>query len=373
MIKVLKKIFYLFLIICYATIQSTQALKRPKKWHDCVTIPYPGTLASEVQFSKYVDSKTGIITSTNEHAVCSKSLPLWTNVFIPSPLKEIRLLNNNRDSLTSFSPLKQMGTSNSISYSLASHFLYVADWITLQLIKNSYKKQGISVNYMPTKKDTLSLNGHYVSLNHYALGDITEHTKRYQEAQQAHPNSPTILAGVSRGAMTTYRAHAKNRYPNVKLVILEGCPDSLPHVIEERFWWIKPYILRQYIYRKLFSFTLHSPDEPSPLDAVKDFPLDTPVAFISSKKDTEVPFACTHNLVNAQVRNGHKEVYFLVLEHSSHTGYMMDNEADKRKYHLFMKALHHKYSLQKELCTWESAAEKEEANNILRAAHVHLS
>ena len=164
-----------------------------------------------------------------------------------------------------------------------------------------------------------------------------------------------------------------NNYNNIRLVTLEGCGDNLSNLVDNRFWYI-PTLgidLRQKLYRLITTtFTHHKPDGISPLDVVNEFPHDIPVAFISSKIDTEVPFKNTENIVAALKKSGHPNIHFLVLNNSSHNGYMMDDSVDREKYLLFMKALYHTLRIQPELASFNSPEEYEKAMRILAESKV---
>ncbi len=117
--------------------------------------------------------------------------------------------------------------------------------------------------------------------------DSNEWVARYCEAWA--PKEPVIFFGVSRGALVTFKKAyflAKTEVP--KLVILEGCPDSIPNVIEARYG----SIIGGAIEWALQLFTRYNAKRArlnSALSCVDDFPRDVPVAFITSEKDTTVP------------------------------------------------------------------------------------
>jgi hypothetical protein len=126
---------------------------------------------------------------------------------------------------------------------------------------------------------------------------------------------------------------------------LEGCFDSLDGLAPVRWPWlyrIGGFSLASSILEKMTSYERSG---ISPISSVAKFPQDVPVLFITSKVDREVPYVCAEHLAKALVQAGHKQVYFLSLNHSSHVGYMCDDKDDKALYEKVVHALYQKLNL----------------------------
>jgi hypothetical protein len=91
--------------------------------------------------------------------------------------------------------------------------------------------------------------------------------------------------------------------------------------------------------------TSHIHNGHSPISLVDSFPEGIPAVFITSKLDRSVPPEGTIKLAKKLAERKKNDVYLLVLEASSHSGYMMDNPEDAKKYLSFMHALYKKYEL----------------------------
>lgn len=343
---------------------QTLAPKIPSHPTSCVTIAYPGMFGTEAQFSKYVDG--AIKTSTNEIAECKRALALWSCVFAGSPLPEIRPLPDTERLLVSWKPQAISKALLKLSFNK----------LTASIARIRFWQQAVHITKAPHKKDTYSLNGYYINPRLFNLGqerDIAQHKKRVAEAESIYGSAPKILTGISRGAFTTCTAVVHNTYTNVRLVMLEGCGDTLANVIDNSFWWVQTKRMRQFLYKKITAiFTEYKLDGISPAQVAEQFPHHIPVAFISSRRDSVVPYTTTKNLVEKFKAAGHPQIYFLTLEHSSHAGYMMDNAQDREKYQLFTKALYHTLDIQPELATFDSPEQKEKAMKILRESRVSL-
>jgi len=240
----------------------------------------------------------------------------------------------------------------------------VSSWISLcnplvgfsVLWKNIYfmitsldrRKYGVYIENVSPEE---SVCGHYSRLSAVNFAqdrDLSNHKRKFDACAQIYPNIPKILYGVSRGAATTFRACAQRAddYADVRLVILEGCFDNVSHNLKARFPTLCSFTGVHYLmHETLTLITSYKKDGGSPLDDVARFPKNLPVAFITSEADDVVPAECTKELVAALVKAGHKEVYFLRLKASSHSKYMMDNEADAAAYQYFVHALYKKYNL----------------------------
>jgi dienelactone hydrolase len=189
-----------------------------------------------------------------------------------------------------------------------------------------------------------SLCAHMVRVNQINLGqeqDLAEHKKRIEACKKAYPESGIVLYGVSRGALTTATAYAQEQYEGVKAVVLEGCPSSIPDVINTNHGALILGLYEKYIQR----ICAHDPEGISALACIEKFPKRTPVLFITSDKDKVVPSACTKRLAQKLADAGHEDVYCVVLKNSSHIGYCWDDPADAKNYQNTVHAFYKKYGI----------------------------
>ena len=171
--------------------------------------------------------------------------------------------------------------------------------------------------------------------------DSDEWVARYSEAWV--PKEPVICFGVSRGALVTFKnAYFLAKIEVPKLVILEGCPDSIPDVIEARYGSVIGGAIEWAL--QLFTrYNAKRARQNSALSCVDDFPRGVPVAFITSEKDTTVPARNTLRLVDALIQSGHKQVHLLVLKHADHNSYITGHPEDREEYIEFVKDLRARY------------------------------
>jgi hypothetical protein len=289
------------------------------------TVFYQGVLASQTQAAKYTGSR-GFIATTGEHVISSKAIDIIADVWVKPEIDEIVPLAYHNQGWFGISPL---------------------DAMCVLFRRGVHKGHGITVAGSPNILLTHTLNGHRVHFSKISLAqelDLDNHQRRYDACVQECPDADCILFGVSKGAATTFHAHAAHQYQHVKLTMLEGCFDSLSHVFEARFFLLPP-TMRQLLYRMGSKCTNHNPDGIAPIDMADQFPKEAPVAFITSKTDRIVPAVCTRNIAQKLVDTGHPCVYLLELNNSSHSRYMMDNDEDRNNYQNFVHALYKKYEL----------------------------
>ncbi|MBA3661072.1 MAG: hypothetical protein H0W64_05070 [Gammaproteobacteria bacterium] len=187
--------------------------------------------------------------------------------------------------------------------------------------------------------------------------DMQSHRKKYDSwVEKKDKTAGLILWGVSRGTAATFCAYAKEHYPPVRLVVLEGAIDSVSEVLPRRVANVfkSEYMTRQvtaalnlgFRFFNRWNLIQYSPDGPSPLKSVGNFPEGTPVVFITSKTDAVVPCVNTERIAQALANQGKNEVFLLKLERSSHPRYMYDNQEDRDNYEAFIHAIYKKYNLQ---------------------------
>lgn len=327
----MKRIIYSS-FVCLFLFSNMHSMTTQTKWviqegsRPVKTIFYQGMLASQVQAVKYM-GPDGFIATTGEHVACDKAIDIIADVWVKPEIDEI-------------CPLAYGNNNFSI-------FTAPIDTICGFLVRKEAKGYGITLSSNPDAMPTHTFNGHRVYFGKISLGqklDLDNHQRRYNACTQGHPDADYILFGVSKGAASTFCAHAEHQYKNVKLAVLEGCFDSLSHIVEERLSWLS-HRMQHCVYHTGSKFTSHNPNGIAPVDMVHQFPKETPVAFITSKADTLVPVVCTKNIAQKLVDAGHPRVYLLELERSSHPRYMMDDEEDKNNYQNFVHALYKKYEL----------------------------
>jgi len=295
------------------------------------TIYYQGIKESQVQCSKYTGSR-GFITTTGEYVVCTRSIDVIHRPYIGHEIDEI-------------SPRVSFWSLWKKKWSLWNFCSY----LFFHISHSKNEEYGIVVTPACQEQLSHTIMGHSLDLTKVNLGqdgDVKNHHSKHVRAVQDYgPDHPKIFYGVSRGAATTFNAMAKHKYENVRLVVLEGCFDSLDGLISA--YWPTLYALGFFnlMYPIVEMVTSYKRTGMSPITMVEDFPQEVPVLFISSEIDIVVPHECTKRLAQALVKAGHKQVYFLSLKNSCHVGYISDDEQDKILYQQVVHALYKKLGL----------------------------
>jgi hypothetical protein len=185
---------------------------------------------------------------------------------------------------------------------------------------------------------------HAIRLSQLNIGqqiDVLNHQKRLKDADAS--GEPLICFGVSRGAMTTFISLALNPPPsNVKLVILEGSPDSIPNVLQARYGKFFGNIA-EIVISAVTRYHMMRARTHSALSLVDSFPKDLPIAFITAEQDVAVPPTNTLRLAEALKQAGHQQVHILVLKHASHDSYVTGHPDDRRRYFEVVTELRKKY------------------------------
>ncbi len=302
------------------------------------TIFYQGMSSSQTQAAKYTGLH-GFKATSGEHVYSTKAIDIIKDVWVKPEIDEVNLAPIKRNWKSLFFQPKNL------AYNMWQR--------GLELISGTANKMyGVQVK-KSTQESGHTVASHSVIISKINIaqgGDLASHRRRVDACEQELKDSDNMWMGVSRGAATTFQSaaalHKENFLNNTKLITLEGCFDTVEHVLRERHPWLlkSDYALNvtTKILEKITSFKRNG---PSPLKAVQDFPKHIPVAFVTSLKDREVPAACTRNLVKKLVAAGHKNVYLLELKNSSHPRYMIDDENDKLMYLRFMHALYKCYNL----------------------------
>jgi hypothetical protein len=323
----------------YAILRQAQD-ERSREWIlpeniDVPTVFFPGMgCCFFTQIARYTGPE-GFITPLGEHVYCTRGI---------HTIKNPCLIDAESDEIEHQKPIQSwLALWNPF---MAFNVIWKNYYFTITSLDRL--KYGVKVENVSNRE---SVRGHYspFSATNFAQHrDIQNHKRKYDACTKAHPETPKILYGVSRGAATTFRACALHghTYDDVRLVILEGCFDNVPHNLKARFPMVCAVPgLYTLCHDLLSKVTCYKKDGGSPLDDVERFPKHLPVAFIASEADRVVPSECTKDLVQALVNAGHQEVYFLRLKASSHSKYMMDNPQDAADYQHFIHALYKKYNL----------------------------
>ena len=256
------------------------------------TIYYQGMNSSQTQGSKYTGGHGFISPTSGEHVVCNKAIDIVQNLHVNPEIDEVLPAPSYRNWKKLLLQPSQLITNlwqcSHESVARISHYL---NGIRVKQISPSKAAQTVAAHSLIISK-----------MNIAQEGDLANHAKRVASFYEAKPNSDAILMGVSRGAATTFQAAARYNKDNaanlaaVKLILLEGCFDSVEHVMRERHPWLFKYDCCMNALEKVASKIIaFKKDGTAPIKMVKDFPKHIPVAFITSKIDKEVPAVCTKN------------------------------------------------------------------------------
>jgi hypothetical protein len=286
----------------------------------CDTLFFQGITTSQSQVLKYVGNQK-IKATTGQIMWCTGCNNLMPLRVIYKPHIGVEVSDVNLKTFNTYhsylNPVKIIGSA--ITWSLDWHFGY---HFTL-----------------PIPPNMESLAFHTPNLSQISIGqecDMQSHRKKYDSwLAEKDKTDGLILWGVSRGTAATFCAFANERYPEVKLVVLEGAIDSIQHVLPNL---VANFIPTQFLSRHITSaitsgfsffktrnFMQYDPQGPSPLKSVSSFPEGIPVVFISSKKDKIVSWENTERIAKKLAEKGKNDVYLLTLQHSEHPSYMFDD------------------------------------------------
>lgn len=288
-----------------------------------------GLNASELQAGKYIPEFTASTDEVIKRAPDKGITVLQEPVSAPN-FAEIRLRNNHDKLINPLTCFKRA----IYAFARYAHLKYY----------------GVYVDKMLTK--TNSLAGYWVNPFALNIGQeqdvaILENTynKHINEQRNLHPDKEigVVCYGASRGAATTFNFLAKHKPVHAKIAVLEGCFDSVEHVLQNRYGLLASIFGASRLGKFLSCLCKYRPHGLSPINLVAEFPKDVPVLFITSRKDREVPMECTLELVDRLRKTGHHDVHLLILEHSSHPAYMYDHPEDTLKYAQAVHAFYKKY------------------------------
>lgn len=166
--------------------------------------------------------------------------------------------------------------------------------------------------------------------------DVQQNIRTIEQCIKDYPNKKIVLFGCSRGAATVVTTLAnlnKDLLSHIALAIVEAPFDTVENVVNASSYI--PSLGMFYLRR----FTKYEDKQQSPFDAVNgNFPVDIPIAFVTSKVDDRVPVENTMRLINVLNEKGHKKLHHLMLEDKHHSLMFMDD-----KYVEFVKELYEMY------------------------------
>lgn len=270
-----------------------------------------GLYAGEVQLGKYVKK---FISSSNEEISNGYGVDIINNSVSSAIYNEIVLYNG-----FTFNPFK-----------LIQYFY----------LKMHQRKHRVVVNY----NNKLSMWAHsidYRKINFGQSDDIATLQNIYNQHVQKYPNTKIIMYGVSRGAATVFNWLSKNKnqidLTMIKGVILEGVYDDIRNIFPLQWWYnLSGRICNFFGYNNVCDYLLehitkYRFDGESPLKSVSEYPDNLPTLIITSKEDDVIPHSSTLNLYNEIVKNN-KKCSIVILDKSTHSEYMYNNDSDKTKY-----------------------------------------
>lgn len=156
--------------------------------------------------------------------------------------------------------------------------------------------------------------------------------------QSNEPNS-MVLYGNSRGAATVFNFMAteyqKKADKRIRAIVLEGCFDAVRYVT-----WLNPFLSLLPHYEPMGISPI---DEPIIKKFVEVCMLNSiSVLCVTSRIDRIVPYENTKKLCMKLIEAGLKNFYLVVLQHSGHTGYMIDDKNDIQRYKRSVHAFYQK-------------------------------
>ena len=175
-------------------------------------------------------------------------------------------------------------------------------------------------------------------------GDVALHRTLVQQAVTDAPHKRLVLFGTSKGAATTLVSMAdmpSELRAHIALVILEAPFDSVESLVPDTYGpWLGAGVLQF-----LTSCTSFQRNQTTPLAAADAFPLDVPVAFVTSEIDKVVPEAHTQPLIAKLHERKHPHLHELRLKHSHHHILSRSHPEDTARYLNFVNNLYEQYIL----------------------------
>lgn len=268
----------------------------------------------------------------------------------------ISVLHADQTTSVNFSEIimpNESGHQQASWFKSPAHFLAATyNAIVSQRMARYDMYENVKISPATTVNDVSKNNIDHTKINLAQEADIEALSLAYDMHVERFPDVPIVMYGVSRGAATTLRfmttVYLTKKIKLVKAVVLEGCFDSIEHLLREKFAPLVNAIPGSFPFiKKMFSvvFPSHDFDGPSPIQNAANFPLDIPILFITSKEDHLVPAVCTKTLYNKLLETGHKDAYLVELEKSSHPRYCNEDKEDVQKYQEAVMAFYEQYEI----------------------------
>lgn len=320
------------LVFLFPALHAFQKESPPTNWvrplgQDSGVVFVQGADNSLAQAAMYMVGSSFVTPYTQEIVSCTKGITIFKNVCVDPELPEVELAS--REPMSAFEacmhPIKALEQGNSRKQ-------YASSGFEIKAHINSSATHTFSAFSIDRKKVTLG-----------QMPDVEIQQHRARNFIQRFGNTPQIWHGLSRGAAVTFIAAALAHRHNpaalktLKLIVLEGCYGSVEsdlHTLTDSQLAIscaQTYFSWWYDYKK---------NGISPFHVLKDFPRTIPTVFVTSKADKQVPKEETDKLVSELVNAGHDNIYYLVLENSSHGNYVASNSHDAQCYQGFIHALY---------------------------------
>ncbi len=317
-------IFYFLLLFFTCSIGAQEWINPTNQ--DVRTIFLQGMMDSQKQCAKFCGEK-GMTATTGEHVICPTAKDLIYNPYIGKELDEIILHNEGQYSW--YNPLNYIGM--------------LQEWAFAKQRKN-YKY--IISGTQPGKPSVATHAIDFFKLNFGQERDIEECSAKIDACDKEFPNAQKILWGTSRGAAGWFNAHAHKKYDNVKMLVCEGCFDTVGHTIEKRTpWMLKKLGVHILFHYFLSAVTEYKVNGISPITSAEQFPEDVPLVFITSKADTDVAKECTYALMKKLKERNKNPIHCIKLNDSPHNYYSLGKGEDQNKYLRCMHRLYKKYKL----------------------------
>lgn len=154
-----------------------------------------------------------------------------------------------------------------------------------------------------------------------------------------------VLFGTSRGAATTFTSVAIStawERRHLRLVVLEAPFDTVEHALQHQLGNDVASLVYNNVVKQYTNF---SETYLSPARAAWRFPLDVPVAFVTSDQDAVVHPNQTKYMIDILRTRQHPNVHHLQLRESAHHAMSLGDGEDQRRYVQFMAEMHERYVL----------------------------
>lgn len=187
-----------------------------------------------------------------------------------------------------------------------------------------------------------SLPHNYLTLQNVAGSeDVTQYLSAVRSCINRHPEKRIVLFGCSRGAAIVINSLVyltETERHHIALVIAEAPFATVTSALSVRWFSALQLAL-------LTRLSLYESTQLSPLEAVRheNFPLDLPLAFVTSESDRLVPVSHTLKLIEELRARNHSCLEHLKLYLSDHA--MMPIGEEKTEYLNFVNSLYKKYVL----------------------------